>query len=44
MRTGLFGSSTPGQREMLTVGAVFLVVLLIGKYRKNLNILDTEGM
>jgi branched-chain amino acid transport system permease protein len=45
LRTGLFGDSTPGQREMLTVGAVFLAVIIVSRYRKNvIEVLEAEGL
>src|SRR5207244_12860100 len=45
LRTGLFGTTTPGQKGMLTASAVFLAIVLIGRYRRNLiELLDAEGL
>lgn len=45
LRTGLLGNNTPGEREMVTIAVVLLVLILLNRYRKNLiEVLDAEGM
>jgi branched-subunit amino acid ABC-type transport system permease component len=45
LRTGLFGDSTPGQQEMMTMAVVLLAVITFTRYRKNMiELVDAEGM
>jgi branched-subunit amino acid ABC-type transport system permease component len=45
LRSGVFGDTSPGGREMITVGAVFLAVAIVARYRKKMvELVQAEGM
>lgn len=44
LRTGLLGSVSGGQREMVTVGVVLLCILVLARFRRQqIDVIDAEG-